>query len=91
MDVCTGRTVSLGCSSETATALKIGCTPIQNKKVKNRKKKNQWSLQAGDILVSSQEVQVRNTLRVLGTHQIGQQLSGRAGISRFTPRLRTGV
>ena len=39
MDVCTGRTVSLGCSSETATALKIGCTPIQNKKVKNRKKK----------------------------------------------------
>ena len=38
VDTCTGRTESLHCSSETATTLLIGQTPIQNKKVKNRKK-----------------------------------------------------
>ena len=49
MDPCACRTESLGCSSETTTTLLIGCTPIQNKKVKKRKKKSVVFTSQGDI------------------------------------------
>ena len=40
MCICVAESESLCCSPETITTLLIGCTPIQNKKFKEKKEEN---------------------------------------------------